>query len=127
MKNERGKRQDNTPRKRNWRCLQQKHSISKDESGANENDDIENKDNSKSQIFPSLFAARGVGGGGGGREEEPGEREHQHLFPFHRVCCAPIGLISHQVFCELVCKSQFPHKFVNFIQVIVQDKLTDLW
>ena len=39
------------------------------------------------------------------------------------------GLISHKVFEKLFCKSQFPHKSVNFffILVIVKDKLTDLW
>jgi len=37
--------------------------------------------------------------------------------------------ISHKVFFESFCKSQFPQNPVNlfFILVIVKDKLTDLW
>jgi len=37
------------------------------------------------------------------------------------------NLISHKVFVKSFCKSQFPHKFVNFfILVIMKDKVTDL-
>jgi hypothetical protein len=39
------------------------------------------------------------------------------------------GFISHKVFSESVCRSQFPEKSVNlfFILVKAKDKLTDLW
>ena len=38
-------------------------------------------------------------------------------------------LISHKVIMKLFCKSEFPHKSVDFfvILVIVKDNLTDLW
>jgi len=38
-------------------------------------------------------------------------------------------LISFIVFLNSLCKSRFPHKFVNlfFILVIVKDKFMDLW
>ena len=38
-------------------------------------------------------------------------------------------LISHNVFIMSFCKSQFPHKSVNllFVLVIVKDELMDLW
>ena len=39
------------------------------------------------------------------------------------------SLISHQVSLKSICKSQFPHKFVNvfFLSLIAKDKSTDLW
>ena len=40
-----------------------------------------------------------------------------------------VGFISHKVFMMFSCKSQFPHKSVNllFILVTMKDQLTDLW
>jgi len=55
--------------------------------------------------------------------------------PVRRVCSAAekeiasSTFISHKGILKSLCKSQFPHKFVNvfFILLIVKDKLTDLW